>query len=67
MQTLNTLFERELTKRIDEELVSLRETLESPSGIQSFEQYKFIIGQIRQLDKVKNQYFDDVNKVINER
>jgi hypothetical protein len=67
VQTLNTLFERELTKRIDEELVSLRETLESPSGIQSFEQYKFIIGQIRQLDKVKNQYFDDVNKVINER
>lgn len=67
MQTLNTAFERELIKRIDEALTHLRECMESPGGVTSYECYRQMVGEIWQLKKVVDEYIPDVNKAINER
>lgn len=44
MQTLNTLFERELTKLVQEDIETLREQI--AAGLLSHEDYKFRCGQI---------------------
>jgi hypothetical protein len=67
MQTLNTLFERELVKRISEELTLQRQRLESPGYVLSHEVYRQMIGEITQLKKVVEEYIPDVVKAINER
>jgi hypothetical protein len=67
MPTFNSLFETELVKRVNEELVHLREMMEQPNSLASFEQYKLILGQILQLNKILSTYIPDVNKAINER
>ena len=58
-------FEAKLAQRIDEELVRLREQLETQGAIQNFDDYKFIAGQIFALKRVANSYFDEVNDDLN--
>jgi hypothetical protein len=67
MPTFNSLFETELVKRVNEELVHLREMMEQPNAVTGFEQYKLLLGQILQLNKILSTYIPDVNKAINER
>jgi hypothetical protein len=67
MATFNSLFETELVKRVNEELVHLREMMEQPNSLASFEQYKLILGQILQLNKILSTYIPEANKAVNER
>jgi hypothetical protein len=67
MPTFNSLFETELVKRVNEELVHLREMMEQPNSLASFEQYKLILGQILQLNKILSTYIPEANKAVNER
>ena len=60
-----TPFEAKLAKRIDEELERLREQLESPAALKTFDEYKFISGQIFALKRVQTAYFDEVNEDLN--
>jgi hypothetical protein len=67
MPTFNSLFETELVKRVNEELVHLREMMEQPNSLASFEQYKLLLGQILQLNKILSTYIPEANKAVNER
>jgi hypothetical protein len=67
MQTLNTLFERELLKRIEEVLTLQRLRLESPGYVLSYDTYRQMIGEISMLKRVVEEYIPDVVKTINER
>jgi hypothetical protein len=67
MPTFNSLFETELVKRVNEELVHLREMMEQPNAITGFEQYKLLLGQILQLNKILSTYIPEANKAVNER
>ena len=57
-----TDFEAKLADRISEELLRLREMLETPGSMLTFEEYKFVAGQIFALKRVVNSYFDEVNE-----
>ena len=67
MATLNTLFRVELTKRIDEELRRLADNLKSGTGIPDYATYKNYIGQIVALERVKNDYCDEVETILEKR
>jgi hypothetical protein len=67
MATYNSLFETELAKRVNEELVHLREMMEQPNAVTGFEQYKLLLGQILQLNKILSTYIPEANKAVNER
>lgn len=63
--TVVTPFEAKLAKRIDEEIVRLRESMETRGVVQSFEDYRYLIGQIDALKRVQTSYFDEVNEDLN--
>lgn len=64
MQTLDTAFERALTKVIDEEIENLRENVSA--GQMTPEDYKFQCGKLAGMRQVIG-YFDIVNKQLSER
>jgi hypothetical protein len=66
VQTLNTQFEHELTKLIDEELARLTENLVAGSAVTDFAAYRHIAGQIRGLERVRD-YCDEVNTLLSKR
>jgi hypothetical protein len=57
-----TLFEAKLREKIADELTRLRSNLESRGTVQSFEDYQFLIGQIKAFERVIEAYFDEVNE-----
>lgn len=58
-------FEFKLGKKIEDELTRLRANLEARGTVQSFEDYQFLIGQIKALERVSTAYFDEVNEDLN--
>ena len=67
MLTIDTKFERELTKLLNEEIDRLKDQLSSGAGVGNFEQYKEKVGQINSLRKTVQTYIPDISKLINER
>ena len=61
-----TPFEAKLAARIDEEITRLRVSLETRGVVQSYDDYKYLIGQIDALKRVSESYFDEVNEDLNE-
>ena len=66
MQTINTQFEHELGKLIDEEIARLTSNLAAGAVVQDFPQYRHITGQIRGLERAKS-YCDEVNTLLSKR
>lgn len=64
MQTLNTAYEIALTKIVDAEIESLRETI--GAGQLSNEDYKFQCGKLAGMRQVLG-YSDEVNKTLSKR
>ncbi len=63
---MNTAFETELRKWLSEELIRLRNNLETPGTVQDIADYKHIVGQIFALKRVADA-LDDINTTINNR
>ena len=63
---MNSAFENELRKHIEEQLVRLRSNLETPGAITDYTDYKLVVGQIFALKRVV-EIFDDINRTINSR
>lgn len=62
MQTLNHLFQRELSKLLVEEIERLKEML-SKGHASSFDEYKWLSGQIAGLEKAV-EYMADANSNV---
>lgn len=65
MQTLDTAFERALTKVIDEEIEAAKERISA--GMLTPDDYRFQCGKLAALRDVTGSYFDIVNKQLSER
>jgi hypothetical protein len=63
--TVNTQFERDLTKRIDEEIERLRGVL-GAGKLTTMEDYRDYCGQITGLERAKS-YCDEVNTILSQR
>ena len=66
MQTVDTRFETELTKLIDDEVARLTQTLLNNAAITDLAGYKFVIGQIAGLELARYQ-FGETNRILSER
>jgi len=65
--TVNTQFEYELKKIVDEELQRLRDCMENRTTVTDHSIYSFYAGQIQGLKLVIDTYCDEVNTKINKR
>jgi hypothetical protein len=52
MLTYNSLYEKELVKLVEEEIMRLMDRLSTGAAIEDFAQYKNIVGQIQGLRKI---------------
>ncbi len=66
MQTISTVFEREVAKLIAERKKSLIEIVTSGVAIQSMESYREYVGRLSELDEVL-QMFDEANTNISKQ
>lgn len=66
MQTINTVFERELRKEIEIAIEELEVTVIGGHGIENFEQYRHKIGQIAGLRKALG-LCEEVNDELSKR
>ena len=66
MLTVNTQFEHELHKLIDEEILRLHSVLGAGQAVKDIADYRDFIGQIHALERVKT-YCDEVNTLISQR
>lgn len=66
MQTVSTVFEREVTKLIAERKKSLIEIVTAGVAIQSMDVYREYVGRISELDEVL-QMFDEANTNISKQ
>lgn len=64
MSSYDSRFERELQKRIGEELVRLREDLELGTAIKDYAQYRDYIGRIASLKRVAIEFCPEVQAQI---
>ena len=64
MQTVSTLFERELTKLIEERRKILIQNVVSGVAIHTMESYREHVGRISALDEVLGM-FDEANTIVN--
>ena len=66
MQTISTVFEREVAKLIAERKKSLIEIVTSGVAIQTMESYREYVGRLSELDEVL-QMFDEANTNISKQ
>ncbi len=66
MLTVNTQFEHELHKLIDEEIGRIEGILGDGKAIKTLEDYKAFVGQIDGLKRVKT-YCEEVNTILSKR
>lgn len=66
MQTLNTLFEQELKKKIEAAIEDLEITISTGYGVENFEQYKWKVGLIAGLRRTL-ELCEEVNSFIASR
>jgi hypothetical protein len=67
LQTVSTLFETELKKRIGTEIMRLGEELAIGQAVKDFAEYKHYTGKIAALSQVLEVFCDEVNTKISER
>lgn len=65
MSSYDSRFEQELAKRINDELTRLREDLEVGVAIKDYAKYQNQIGRIFALKRVIEEFFPDVQGIIN--
>ena len=65
--TVNTQFAIELRKRIAEELKRLRDEMDAGLAIKDYAQYQHYVGNIQSLNRVLDEFIDDVNSKLNQR
>jgi hypothetical protein len=61
----DTRFERELKKRITEEIQRLTEIICAGDAIKDYADYKLHVGRLKALDLTITEYFDDVQTTLN--
>jgi len=66
MQTISTVFEREVVRLIAERKKSLIEIVTTGVAIQSMESYREYVGRLSELDEVL-QMFDEANANISKQ
>lgn len=62
-----TRFEYELGKLIAEEISRLKNCLLSRPTISNYDAYNFYVGQIIGLQRVVDVYFDEANKLVDDK
>ena len=67
MLASNSQFETELKKRIAEEVAVLTSNLALGLAVKTLDDYRHIVGQIFALNRVSNEYCDEVQTAINKR
>jgi hypothetical protein len=65
--TLNTQFEHELKKRLDEERLRIAEILCAGQAVKDYAEYCQYVGQYRAVSLVADSICDEVNTTINTR
>ena len=66
MLTYNTLYEKELIKLVEEEIMRLMDRLSTGAAIEDFSQYKNIVGQIQGLRKIV-ELNDEVQSILSKK
>jgi hypothetical protein len=67
VQTLNTQFEHELKKLIDQEIERQKDILEAGVAVPDFAAYRHVNGQISALKRVRDSYCEEVNTLLSKR
>ena len=67
MLTINTQFEHELKKRIDQERTRLGEILSLGQAIPDYATYMRYVGEFQALNRVTDIYCQEVNETLNKR
>jgi hypothetical protein len=66
MLTYNSLYEKELVKLIEAEIIRLVDRLSTGAAIEDFSQYKNIVGQIQGLRKIV-ELNDEVQSILSKK
>jgi|FreactcultureFD7_1027221.scaffolds.fasta_scaffold78035_2 hypothetical protein len=67
MPTLNTQFEHELKKRIEQRLVAIAEALSAGQAVKDYAGYMKLVGEFQGLKQITDVYCDEVTTTINTR
>ena len=67
MQTLNTQFEHELKKLIEDEVERIKDILAVGMSVKDYAEYRFHVGQIEALNKVSTSYCEEATTIISKR
>jgi hypothetical protein len=67
MLTVNTQFEHELKKLIEDEIDRIKDILGVGMAVKDYAEYRFHVGQIEALNKVSSSYCDEVTTIISKR
>jgi len=67
LQTLNTQFEHELKKLIEDEVERIKDILAVGMAVKDYAEYRFHVGQIEALNKISTSYCDEATSIINKR
>jgi hypothetical protein len=65
--TVNTQFEHELKKLIEDEIERIRDILGTGMAVKDYAEYRFHVGQIEALNKVSASYCAEVTTIISKR
>jgi len=60
-------FEAELQQLVAEEIARLQANLQAPGTIQTYDEFRYVVGQINALDRVVNNYCDEANTLAAKR
>ena len=66
MLTYNSMFEKELKKIVEEEILRLMDRLSTGAAIEDFSHYKFLTGQIMGLRKIV-ELSDEVQSILSKK
>lgn len=67
MQTVSTLFECELKKILDKQMVRIAEIMTDGQAIKDYAEYRRYVGEFHAYKQVVDTYCDEVNTKINQR
>jgi hypothetical protein len=67
VQTLNTQFEHELKKLIEDEIERIRDILGTGMAVKDYAEYRFYVGQIEALNRVSGSYCGEATTIISKR
>jgi hypothetical protein len=67
MQTLNTQFEHELKKILQQRMVAIAEILTAGQAVKDYASYMRYVGEFQALTQVVDTHCDEVNTTLNKR